>query len=77
MYSTYHLNSANEVDSKLLDAIKATYQSKPITIVVKESVEGELSPESKAILDERLLEDDSTYLDAKESLVNIKKKYSV
>ncbi len=32
MYTTYHLKSALEVSSDILDAIKATFESKPITI---------------------------------------------
>ena len=29
MYTTYHLTSAQEVNSDILDAIKATFKSKP------------------------------------------------
>ncbi len=36
MYATYHLSSAQEVNSDILDAIKATFKSKPITIIVRE-----------------------------------------
>jgi len=31
MYTTYHLESADEINSDLLDSIKAIYKSKPIT----------------------------------------------
>jgi len=36
MHTTFHLNSAQDVNSDLLDAIKAAYKSKPITIIVEE-----------------------------------------
>ena len=35
MYTTYHLSSAQEVNSDILDAIKAVFKSKPITIIVE------------------------------------------
>jgi hypothetical protein len=36
MYTTYHLTSAQEVSTDILDAIKATFKSRPITITVEE-----------------------------------------
>ena len=36
MYTTFHLSSAQELNSDILDAIKATFKSKPITIIVEE-----------------------------------------
>ena len=36
MYTTYHLTSAQEVNSDILDAIKATFKSKAITIIIEE-----------------------------------------
>ncbi len=36
MYTTYHLNSANDITSDIIDSIKATFKSKPITLVVDE-----------------------------------------
>jgi hypothetical protein len=56
MHTTFHLNSAQDVGSDLLDAIKAAYKSKPITIIVEE--EEDLSQEMKIILDNRLQEDE-------------------
>ena len=32
MYTAYHLKSAQEVSADILDAIKAAFKSKPITI---------------------------------------------
>jgi len=39
MYTTYHLTSAQELSSDILDAIKAAFKSKPITIIVEEDKE--------------------------------------
>lgn len=78
MYTTYHLKSAQEVNSDLLDAIKATFKSKPITIIVEED-EGdfELTSEMKDVLAERLQEEENTYLTAEESLNLLSKKYGL
>ena len=63
MYTTYHLSSAQDVNTDILDAIKATFKTRPITIIVEEDNEDfELSGELKAILDNRLLEDETDYL---------------
>jgi hypothetical protein len=78
MYTTYHLSSAQEVNTDILDAIKATFKSRPITIIVKEDNEDfELSGELKAILDQRLLEEDKDYLTAEESIDQLKTKYGL
>lgn len=78
MYTTYHLKSAQEVSTDILEAIKATFKSKPITIIVKED-EGdfELTADMKAVLDERLQEDEDTYLTAQESIDQLNKKYDL
>jgi hypothetical protein len=78
MYTTYHLTSAQEVNADILDAIKATFKSKPITIIVEEDeYDFELNDEMKAILDERLQEDVSTYITADESINLLNKKYGL
>ncbi len=78
MCTTYHLSSAQDVNADILDAIKATFKSKPITIIVEEDVEDfELTTEMKAILDERLQEDEKTYLTAEESIKILHKKYGL
>ena len=77
-YTTYHLNSAQEVNSDILDAIKATFKSKPITIIVEEDEDNiELSTDIKTVLDERLQEDESTYLSADASINLLNKKYGL
>ncbi len=76
MRTTYYLKSAQEADADLIDAIKATFKSKAITITIEEAeCDEELTDEMKAILDERLLEDESTYLTEDELFYGLKKKY--
>jgi len=78
MYTTYHLNSAQEVSTDILDAIKATFKTKPITIIVEEDEDClDLSDDMKAILEDRLHEDEETYLSDKDSLNRLKKKYGL
>lgn len=78
MYTTFHLTSAQEVSTDLLDAIKATFKSRPITIIVEEDdTIYNLTPDMKAILDERLEEDENTCLSAEESVLQLSKKYGL
>jgi hypothetical protein len=78
MYTTYHLTSAQEVNSDILDAIKATFKSRPITIIVEEDKEDfELTTEMKTVLDERLQEDEKTYLTGEDSIKQLNKKYGL
>jgi hypothetical protein len=78
MYTTYHLTSAQEVNSDILDAIKAIFKSKPITIIVEEQEDDfELTTDMKFILDERLLEDENTYLSAEASINQLNQKYGL
>jgi hypothetical protein len=79
MYTTYHLSSAQEVNTDILDAIKATFKSKPITIIVEEDENDdyELSNQMKQVLDERLLEDEKDYLSGEESIKKLSGKYGV
>jgi len=76
MYATFHLSSAQEVNADLLDAIKATFKSKPITIIIEEDIHDyDLTADMKDILDNRLNEDESTYLTSEESIKQLNKKY--
>ena len=78
MHTTYHLDSAQNVTTDLLDSIKATFKSKPIIITVEEDDDiSELTDEMKKILDERLQEDESTYLTEEELFDGLKKKYGL
>lgn len=75
MYTTYHLTSAQDVSTDILDAIKATFKTKPTTIIVEEDESDfELTPEMKDVLDDRLQEDENTYLTAEESIQQLNKK---
>lgn len=78
MYTTYHLESAQDVNTDILDAIKATFKSKPITITVEENDNDlELTTAMKTVLDERLQEDENTYLTAEQSIKQLNKKYGL
>jgi hypothetical protein len=76
MYTTYHLSSAQDINSDILDSIKAAFKSKPITIIVEED-DFELTAEMKAALDERLQEDEGTYLNAENSINRLNTKYGL
>jgi len=39
MYTTYHLSSAQEITTDILEAIKANFKSKPIVITVREEMD--------------------------------------
>jgi hypothetical protein len=39
MYTTFHLPSAEDVNTDILDAIKKAFKSKPITITVEEELD--------------------------------------
>lgn len=61
-----------------MEAIKETFKSKPITIIVKEDGNDyELTEDMKEILEECLQEDEATYLTAKESIDQLDKKYGL
>jgi predicted aldo/keto reductase-like oxidoreductase len=77
MYTTYHLSSAEEITTDILDAIKASFKSKAIVITVEEEVDYELSQEMKYILDQRLAEDKSDYIPAEQSINELKQKYGL
>ena len=78
MYTTYHLSSALEINTDILEAIKVAFKSKPITITVEEEEQDfEISQEMATILDERLLEDESDYITADESIKQLKRKYGL
>jgi type IV secretory pathway VirJ component len=39
MYTTYHLTSAEHISSDIIEAIKASFKSKPIVITVEEELD--------------------------------------
>ena len=78
MYATYHFSSVDEIDAEMLQAIRTTFKSKPITIIVEEDeVPYELTEQQKSMLDERLQEDGSDDLSAAESLKKLHQKYDI
>jgi hypothetical protein len=78
MYTTYHFKSAQEMNKDILDAIKATFKSKAITIIVEEDLSDyELTKDLTDVLDERLQEDESTYISAEESIKLLNNKYGL
>jgi hypothetical protein len=75
MYTTYHLNSAQEINTDILEAIKPVFKTRPITIIVQEdSFEYDLTDEMKSELDNRLQENEETYISAEESLKLLNEK---
>mgnify|MGYP000748212831 CR=1 FL=1 len=61
MYTTYHLASAQDISTDILEAIKANFKSKPITITVEEELDATAylnsSPTNKSNLEKSLNQD--------------------
>ena len=78
MYTTYHLKSAQELSADIVEAIKVAFKSKPITIIIEEDEDDfDLTSDLKTVLDERLQEDESTYISAEESIKQLNLKYGL
>jgi hypothetical protein len=78
MSTTYHLASAEELTMDIVEAIKATFKSKPITIIIEEDeADFELSDAMKLKLDERLLEEKPSYITSEESIRRLEEKYDI
>lgn len=78
MFKTYHLTSAQDLNADILEAIKVTFKSKPITIIVEEDeADVELTAEMKTVLEERLQEDEKTYLTSEDSIKQLNTKYGL
>lgn len=58
MYTTYHLSSAQDLTTDILDAIKAAFKSKAIVITVEEELDATAylmsNPANKAALEKSL-----------------------
>jgi formate-dependent nitrite reductase cytochrome c552 subunit len=88
MYTTFHL-TAQELTNDIVEVIKNTFKTKRIKITVEEEDEydeydqydnydnDEITDDMKAILDERLQEDQKDYITAEESINVLKKKYGL
>jgi hypothetical protein len=78
MYTTYHLPSAQDVNMDILNSIRSTYKTSPITITVEEEEKDfEVSAAMASVLDERLAEDEADYITADESIAQLKMKYGL
>lgn len=76
MTTTYHLSSAQELSSEILEAIKLAFKDKSITITIEDNTNHyELSEEEKNILDQRLNEDKSDCISGEESLKRLRVKF--
>ncbi len=58
MYTTYHLNSAADINGDILEAIKNTFKEKPIVITVEEELDATdylmSTPANRAMLKQSL-----------------------
>ena len=78
MSTTYHLSSAEELTMDIVDAIKATFKSKPITIIIEEDeADFELTDEMKLKLDERLHDKKPSYISDEEAIQRLEGKYGL
>jgi hypothetical protein len=61
MYTTYHFQSASEINKDIIEAIKAAFKGKPIVITVEEDDDETAflmsNPANKAILLESIKQD--------------------
>jgi hypothetical protein len=77
MHSTYHLASAQDMNNDIVNAIKTTFKSKSITIIVEEDEDEVLTNEMKNILEQRLNEDPTSYISAQNTIEHLNKKYGL
>jgi hypothetical protein len=54
MQTTYHLSSAQDINTNIIDAIKIAFQSKAITITIEEDFAYKITDGTKKMLDNRL-----------------------
>ena len=78
MKTTYHFKSAQDIGEDFLEEIKANFKGQSIEIKVTKVISNsELTYEQKAILDDRLSEDTSTYIGADEFINQLNKKFGI
>jgi signal transduction histidine kinase len=75
MYTSFHFDSAADLNEEIIDTIKSTFKSRSITIIVEE--DEDLSDEYKVILDERLLENENEGIPAQDITNRISNKYEL
>ena len=58
MYTTYHLDSAADINADILDAIKSTFKERPIVLTVEEELDATAylmsTAANKAMLDKSI-----------------------
>ena len=64
MYTTYHFNSATEINADILEAIKIAFRDKPVVITITEEAE---APDWQ---EELVLKRQQYYLDHPEELLD-------
>lgn len=78
MVTKFYLKSAQDLNADIIDKIKNDFNSKPITIIVEESVVKDYLPkEFEEELEKRLSEPGMNDLSAEESIQRLKKKYEI
>jgi len=75
MQTSFHFNSAQDINNEVIDKIKSTYDTKSITITVEDNTDTySLSVEQKNLLDNRVNENTADYISASESINRLKRK---
>jgi hypothetical protein len=73
MQTSFHFNSAQDINNEVIDKIKSTYDTKSITITVEDNTDTySLSVEQKNLLDNRVNENTADYISASESINRLK-----
>ena len=65
------------MNNDIVNAIKTTFKSKAIAIIVEEDEDDMLSNDMKDTLEQRLNEDPATYISAQNTIEHLNKKYSL
>jgi hypothetical protein len=76
MQTSFHFDSAQDITTEMLQKIRSTYKSKPVTIIVEEDNSSfySLSEEQKITLDNRLNESTAEYISSSESIERLKSR---
>jgi|GEM_PF-3858281 len=75
MQTSFHFNSAQDINNEVIDKIKSTYDTKSITITVEDNTDTySLSVEQMNLLDNRVNENTADYISASESINRLKRK---
>lgn len=78
MYTTYHLNSAQDINGDILESIKAAFKGRPIKIIITEDdSDYELDDDLINTLEDRIKSDNSEFVSAEQSLKHLNQKYGL